>query len=220
MLVSLDDMKEYLGIPLGDTSQDSYLTTELLMFTEAIENYCNRKFEVATYVERIYHRDFYNARDHHLYHFPIVSIASAIEKAKDEDDITLNTLVNKRTGKFNVLDEDEYFTRLFVNTGRNGYMDITYDAGYATVPLEVQESVKMLVQARYNKKNSGVDFNFGSNVQRINVAGVMGIDFDYTLSTNERNNKYGMILGDYQNVFDNYRSERTLIGETEVTYMV
>jgi hypothetical protein len=64
-----------------------------------------------------------------------------------------------------------------------------------------------------------VALNFGSNVQRISVPGVMGIDFDYTLSTNERNNKYGMILGDYLNVFDNYRSERTLVGESEVSFI-
>lgn len=217
MLVSLSDIKDYLGIV--DGSQDSYLTSELLLFTEAIENYCNRKFEVATYVEKIHHRDFYNTRDHYLYHFPVVNVISAIEKAKDEDDITLVTLVNKRTGKLNIVDDNEYLTGLFVNTGRSGYMEITYDAGYSTVPLEIQEAVKMLIQARYNKKNSGVDFNFGSNVQRVSVPGVMGIDFDYTLSTNERTNKYGMILGDYQNIFDNYRSERTLIGDSEITYL-
>jgi hypothetical protein len=218
MLVSLEDMKAYLGIT--DTSEDDYLNAELTMFTEAIENYCNRKFEVTSYIERIYHRDFYNERDHYLYHYPVSAITTATEKAKDEDDSVLATLVNKRTGKLNILDDCEYMTQLFVNTGSNGYMDIVYDAGYATVPLEVQEAVKQLVQARYNKKTSGVDFNFGSNVQRISVPGVIGIDFDYTLSTNERTNKYGMILGDYQNVFDNYRSERTIVGDTDIKYLL
>ena len=220
MLVSLSDMKEYLGIAPGDTTYDDYLNGELSLFSNTVETYCNRKFEIDTYVERIYHRDFYNKKDHLLYHTPIISIASAIEKAKDETDTTVNTLVNKRTGKLNILDDSEYFTAMFNNTGANGYMDITYDAGYSVVPLEVQEAIKSLIQARYNKKLSGVDLNFGANVQRISVPGVMGIDFDYTLSTNERTNKYGMILGDYQNVLDNYRSERTLIGDTEVSYGV
>jgi len=218
MLVSLVDMKDYLGIL--DNSEDTYLTSELTLFTVTVENYCNRSFESATYTERIYHRDFYNVRDYFLYHFPVISITSATEKALDEADVVLNTLVNKRIGKLNMVDDGEYFTKLFNNTGRNGYIEIIYTAGYATVPLDIQESVKQIVQARYNKKNSGVDFNFGSNVQRISVPGVIGIDFDYTLSTNERNNKYGMLLGDYQNVFDNYRSERTIIGDTQVTYMV
>ena len=218
MLVSLVDMKDYLGVT--GTAEDDYLNSELSLFTETVENYCNRKFEVASYTERIYHRDFYNVRDYYLYHFPVVSITSATEKAKDESDVVLGTLVNKRLGKVNVLDDNEYLTKLFNNSGSNGYIEFIYDSGYATVPLEVQEAVKQLVQARYNKRNSGVDFNFGSNVQRISVPGVIGIDFDYTLSTNERSNKYGMILGDYQNVFDNYRSERTIIGETQVTYLV
>ena len=217
MLVSLEDMKEYLGIV--DTSQDAYLTSELILFTETIENYCNRVFEVFTYTEKIFHKDFYNRRAYHLYHFPVVTITSATEKAKDEDDVIVATQLNKRTGKIQMLDDNEYFKALFSNTGSNGYMEIVYDAGYATVPLEVQEAVKQLVQARYNKKESGVDFNFGSNVQRVSIPGVMGIDFDYTLTTNERTNKYGMILGDYQNIFDNYRSERTLIGDSEVSYL-
>ena len=218
MLVSLEDMKDYLGIT--DTSQDAYLTSELTLFSETVENYCNRKFEVATYTEKIFHRDFYNESEYYLYHFPIITLTSATEKAKDEDDVILNPLMNNRTGKMKILDDNEYFTSLFKNTGANGYMEIVYDAGYATVPLEVQEAIKELIQARFNKKESGVDFNFGSNVQRVSIPGVMGIDFDYTLTTNERTNKYGMILGDYQNIFDNYRSERTLVGDTEVSYLV
>lgn len=218
MLVTLDKMKEYLGI--ADASQDTYLTGELELFTETIQNYCNRVFEVTTINERIYHRDFYNVKTHYLYHFPIDSITSATEKAKDEDDTVLVTLVNNKTGKLSILDDSEYFTQLFANTGRNGYMDIVYEAGYRSVPAEIQETVKQLVQARYNKKQSGVDFNFGSNVQRISVPGVIGIDFDYTLSTNDRKSKYGMILGDYLNVLDSYSSERTILGETELSYLV
>lgn len=220
MLVDLDSMKTYLGIPLGDTSQDVYLTGELTLFSNTVENYCNRKFEVATYTEKIFHRDFYNTQFHILYHHPVVTVNTATEKALNETDTVLSTLVNERTGKLNILDDNEYFTQLFNNTGANGYMEINYDAGYATVPLEIQEAIKALIEARYNKKESGVALNFGANVQRVSVPGVIGIDFDYTLSTNERTNKYGMILGDYQNVLDNFRSERTLIGDTEVSYGV
>jgi len=149
-LVSLIDMKAYLGI--ADASEDTYLTSELDMFTETIEHYCNRKFEIASYTERIYHKDFYNTRDHYLYHFPVSSITSATEKALDESDVVLNTLLNKKLGKINILDDGEYFTKLFNNTGSNGYIEFIYEAGYASVPHEIQESVKQLVQARYNKR--------------------------------------------------------------------
>tara|TARA_R110000787_G_scaffold5686_9_gene20559 strand:- start:1357 stop:2016 length:660 start_codon:yes stop_codon:yes gene_type:complete len=219
MLVELDDLKNRLEIPLVDTSQDVYLNGEIALFSESVENYCNRKFEVASYVEKIFHADFYNTMYHYLYHFPISTITTVVEKAKDETDTILDSSVNNRTGKFNVVDDCDFRQKLFNNTGRNGYIEITYDAGYATIPLEIQESVFSLIEARYNKKQSGVALNFGSNVQRISVPGVMGIDFDYTLSTNERNNKYGMILGDYLNVFDNYRSERTLFGDSEVSFI-
>ncbi len=38
MLVSLADMKTYLGI--GDASYDDFLTEQLVLFSSAIEGYC------------------------------------------------------------------------------------------------------------------------------------------------------------------------------------
>lgn len=220
-LVTLDDMKTYLGISLVDTSQDAYLTGELNLFTETVLNYCNRVFEQTTVTETIYFENFSEIRDYYLYHNPVISITSITEKQPNSADVAItNYRINKRLGKLEILDDSFYQKSfLFQNYNIGASLVMVYEAGYATVPLEIQESVKALIQGRYNKKQSGVDLNFGNNVQRISIPGVMGIDFDYTLNSNERKNKYGMLLGDYLNVFDNYRSERTIIGDSSEVYL-
>ncbi len=216
-LVTLADMKDYLGIT--DGSQDTYLTSELALFDSAVQNYCNRIFEQNTYIETIYYDDFSDDFSYLLYHYPAVNVTSVIEKAPNSTDESRSFRVNKKVGELVLTDDSGVRTRLFTNYTVGAYLEITYDAGYATVPLEIQEAIKSLIQARYNKKQSGIDLNFGSNVQRINITGVMGIDFDYTLNNNERSNKYGMLLGDYLNIFDSFRSERVLLGESSKVYI-
>lgn len=214
-LVTLEDVKDRLGIL--DNSEDDYLNGEIALFSESIENYCNRKFNLTTYVETFYRQDFDGEKKYVLYHFPVTSITSAIEKAPDTTDESRTSRVNKRTGILSMT-VDGIVRNLFQNNGRDGYLEVTYEAGYATIPLEIQECVFSLIEGRYNKKQAGVALNFGNNVQRISVPGVMGIDFDYTLSSNDRKTKYGMILGDWQNVLDNYVSERTIVGDSSVKY--
>lgn len=220
-LVTLPDLKEYLGISAGDTSQDDFLNSEIALFDETVLNYCNRVFEQTTVTETIYYEDFKNARQHFLYHSPVISITSVTEKHPDNSDVvTTNYRLNKRVGKIEIIEQDFYQRSwLFQNYNAGASLEIVYEAGYSSVPLEIQESIKALIQARYNKKSSGVDFNFGNNVQRMSIPGVMSIDFDYSLNNNERKNKYGMLLGDYLNVFDVYRSERTIIGERSEVYL-
>jgi len=218
-LVTLDSVKTYLGIDPMDTTQDDFLNSEIALFDETVQNYCNRIFEVNTYTETIYYDDFKDSFEHYLYHHPISTITSVTEKAPNATDEVQEYRINKRTGGLVVVDDYGKKKRLFTNYVIGAYLEIVYDAGYATVPMEIQESIKALIQQRYNRRQSGVDLNFGNNVQRISIPGVMGIDFDYTLNSNERQNKYGMLLGDYLNVFDNYRSERTVIGDLTEVYL-
>jgi hypothetical protein len=71
-----------------------------------------------------------------------------------------------------------------------------------------------LIEERYNKKVAGVALNFGSDVQRLSVPGVMSIDFDYTLQNNERDSKFGMFIKGYANVLDSFRSERSILADS------
>ena len=219
-LVTLNDTKDYLGIALIDATYDVFLQTQIDMLSETILNYCNRVFEQTTVTETIYQDDYPDNIEHYLYYHPVISITSVTEKQPNSVDVVQTSFrINKRTGRLEMQDDCGSKARLFQDYFIGASLEIVYEAGYATVPLEIQEAVFGLIQVRYNRFTSGVPLDFGNNVQRIGIPGVMNLDFDYTLNSNERKNKYGMILQDYLNIFDNYRSERTMVGENSNIYL-
>ena len=82
MLVSLADMKTYLGESTAD--YDTFLTQQISIISEAIEGYCGRKFNEATYVETYYLEDILSdnrdyPRDLPVYHYPINSITDVTD---------------------------------------------------------------------------------------------------------------------------------------------
>lgn len=207
MLVTLADMKTYLNI--SDNSQDTFLTQQLNLFSEAIEGYCNRIFLAADYVQTFYPQDYkwIFQRRLPLYHFPLNTVASI-----DEDGTVLADTeyrLHKPTGFVDGL-EGKYFLGCIKKT------IVTYNAGYiyANLPKPLQNVVYALVQEAYNKKSAGIALNFGTGVQRVSIPGTLSIDFDYTLTQDDRGNAFGILLGSHLNVLDQYRSERTLVSGT------
>lgn len=205
MLVSLADMKAYLGIT--DNSQDAFLTQQLTYISDVIEQYCGRKFLQATYTQTFYFDDFLiYPKELELFMFPLVSVTSVEEDSEPVDEyrsqLSTATLVRPK-GWFQTGEE----------------LIVEYVAGYATTPSPVAQVVYDLVQERYNKQTSGIPLNFGSDVQRVSIPGTISIDFDYTLTSNERVNGFGSVLGKNMNVLDNYRSERAVIGSGRLVYV-
>ena len=227
MLVTLDEMKTYLGIPLGDTTQDDFLNREILNISEAIYNYCGRIFELKNYTQTIYADDFdisFDTKELYMYHYPITTIDSInlITKSSDGSETT-EAITDYRTKK-----DTAMLTRTYGNGGKQNWLyclsgdqrlEFTYNAGYTNIPENLKSVVYSLVGERYNKNQLGVSLDFGSDVQRISIPGVLGIDFDYSLKANERISAFGMIIGDYANVLDFYRSERAVIGEIHINYV-
>lgn len=214
MLVSLADMKAYLGIDSEDTTYDAFLTLQLEIISEAVEGYCARKFEAATWIQKIFKEDSLNKKDIYLYHYPLTTLTSVTKS--DLEEIPLAEVVShlpmamlRRVGVCN------QFTDMFQD---NTWIEVEYEAGYAIIPAPIRKVVYDLVSEAYSKKKVGVDMSFGNDVQRLSIPGVISIDFDYTLQTNERKSRYGMILGNYLNVLDPYRSERSL-GLGSITYV-
>ena len=208
MLITLQECKDFLGI--ADASQDVFLTTQINVISEAIENYTGRKFVEAAYTETYYREDVDKLRNFSsawLYHYPTIAVTSILGDGVDISDNTrvykTRGLIKKSDYSFHHYDEVEFqYTA--------GYPDI--DANTTGVPYTIKDVVFNLVQERYNKSNAGIPLNFGNNVQRMSIPGTISIDFDYTLSTNDRKNSFGMILGDYGNVIDHFRSERSIVG--------
>lgn len=213
---------------VGNATWDSFLIEQINLFSSTVENYCGRKFESNSYVQTFYRSDF----DHQeivtlpMYHFPVISVASVSEITTSQGVTTTTTVLetysyreNNTFGSLRRVDSGVpvYW---FSGLGYDTEIAVEYTAGYATVPLEIQSVVKTLVEERYNKKSSGVDLGFGSDVQSVSIPGTISISYDYSLQGNERKTKFGMLLGNQINVLDFFRSERSLIGQVRDSYVV
>lgn len=230
-LIALADLKTCLGIT--GTDDDAFLTTQINLFSSTIENYCRRKFELATYTQTFYYSDYEQDDDKRklwLFHFPVPTITEIREITTYNGVDTSEVLdassyrLSKKLGRIEKISEgypESWFngSRYFLTCGLNSRIEVDYSAGYTEVPLEIQDVMCSLIGERYNKKKAGIDVNFGNDVQRISIPGTMSIDFDYSLQANERKTRFGMILGNYVNVLDFFRSERSLIGEIKENYV-
>lgn len=216
MIVTVEQMKTYLQIDQSDTSHDVFLLDQISLIQSAMENYCGRKFDEQTYIET-YYRDEVNqdlVPTIFTTHYPIVSIEAVTE---GEDEVVTYRL-NKSRGQITRMNDCFRKETWFQS---EQVLEVSYTAGYTSEnsPRELQQVIYGLVSENYNKRQAGIDINFGSNVQRVSVAGVMSIDFDYTLNSNERKNAFGIILGDWANVLDRFRSEQYITGKIMETYL-
>lgn len=208
MLVTLSEMKSYLGIGEGH-SHDDFLTREITMISDTVELYCRRRFNQRTWEQTFYRRER-SQRDYlELYHFPLVSIVSIVQ---DEVEMDLSELrIHKPT------------SRVFRKSGHGFYINdgtvVTFIAGYENIPTPLKQVVFSLVAERFNKKRAGVALDFGSDIQRISIPGTISIDFDYTLQNNEAGAMFGNILGNQRNNLDYWRSERTLAPDSGIKFI-
>jgi len=218
-LVTLGKVKEYVGETTTDN--DDFINDQIAIISEAVEGYCSRKFEQATYTQTFEAQAYQDVDKYkiHTFHFPVISIASVKEIDGTSEETITTYLLEKDKGLIRRTDDSNYRTQWFGVYGHNSKVEVVYDAGYATVPLIIQDTVCALVAERYNKKIAGVNIDFGANTQRVSIPGVMSIDFDYTLQANERTVRFGMILGNYVNNLDHFRSERVITGEIRENYV-
>lgn len=218
MLISLSDMKSYLGLGAGVTEYDSFLTSQLEIVSEAAEGYCGRKFIQANYKQTFYREEYPNDLDFKellLASYPLVAVTS-VKEYVNEGDLVGRDLTEYRVAK-------ELSILRYIQGGRfflhGDIVEVEYSAGYAETPTLVKSVIYSVVQERYNKKINGIDLNFGSDIQRISIPGTIGIDFDYSLQNNERKSAFGTILGNHVNVLDYFRSERAVVGNVQILYV-
>lgn len=230
MLVTLAEMKAFLGIQPSVLTYDSFLNEQITLISAAIEAYCKRIFSSGSYIQTIYIDDLMalnvnNLSELYLASYPLTSVTYVREFA-DEAAVTDNLYtavtdfrVHNPTGKLT--------KNLGVCWGRGGFfgygniVKVSFSSGFSTVPVIIQSVVKDIVQERYNKKRSGIDLNFGSNVQSINIPGTVTVQYDFSLDANQRKSPFGNILGDNLNLLDYYRSHTAVAGTVErINYVV
>lgn len=206
MLDTLSNVKSRLGITTSD--DDTFLTAQITLISDVIERYCRRKFASASWIQTFYKEDLKNTKEILLYHFPVISVAEVDIDGTSYP--TADLIVHKPTALVRREDKGAIYGEV---------VTVEYTAGYASIPTPILAVLDALVSERYNKKKSGVELNFGSDVQRISIPGAISIDFDYSLANNDRKSSYGTIIGNYANVLDDWRSERAVIGSGTIQYV-
>lgn len=209
MLDTLANVKLRLGITVS--TYDTFLTQQITLISDVIEAYCRRKFITANYRQTFYREDCQAANRFELFQFPVTALTSI-----EEDSVAVDSdlyRIHSPTGIVTGLNCKTFFYNNVLAT------EVLYTAGYATCPTPVLAVLDSIVGERYNKKAAGVDLNFGSDVQRISIPGAISIDFDYSLSNNQRTSAYGTILGNNANILDDWRSERSVIGSGKLEYV-
>lgn len=230
MLVTLDDTKNYLQIPLATLDYDIFLNTQIDFLSKVIEEYCQRKFEQITYTQEFY-IDLFNDNNSRkqlwAFQYPIISVTSVkeITTVNSVDNEVLVAAqeyrIHKDLGKLERFSAFGIRQNWFVDLSNQDFArtQVIYEAGYASIPLTIQNVMFELIAERYNKHKAGIDLNFGNDIQRLSVPGVMSIDFDYTLQNNERKSRLGMFVKGYSNVLDMFRSERAILGSIKDNYV-
>ena len=214
MIASLADVKTYLGI--STSTDDAWLQQQIDLVTNAIEGYCERVFSQGSYVQTFYRDQFdrdATLKEMMLYHYPLIGITSIVEKCNSSDPgiPVIDYRFHLPTAKL---------TKTCGSFFWNGnILEVTFTAGYATIPPVIMGTLCGIVQERYNKKLNGIDVNFGSDVQRISIPGTISIDYDYSLTSNERKTPFGNIVGNYANILDSFRSDRAIVGNVRAEYV-
>lgn len=145
-LCVLQDVKTYLGIT--DTNTDTVLTALISSVSAAIETYCNRTFAQTTYTET---RNGGCGQKLYLANGPVVSVSSvsvngqAVPAAPDAVSYGFvwdATTVYIRPGGGG----PQEFTKGFQN------VTVTYSAGYATTPADVNQACVLWVASLFAKR--------------------------------------------------------------------
>jgi hypothetical protein len=138
--VTLDDLKEHMDIPSGDTTKDDFLTNILNGAYHIAKNYIGHDLIADDYTE--YHDG--DGEDTILLKvYPVNTIASIYDDTSRE------------FGSDSLIDVDDYFfdaqtglVTLFQGSASfkagKGNIKVTYNAGYTTIPYDAQRGLIML----------------------------------------------------------------------------
>jgi len=148
-LCSIDDVRSYLGI--AGAGHDEAIGMLIAAASEAIENYCRRRFAEQDYVE--YHGGGGHQRVV-LRHRPVIAVSGVW------DDLA------REFGEASEIEPDEYVVdaergiiALKVGVFSDGHLNVkvAYSAGYEVVPGDLAQACTMLVAAWFNLGRTGGD---------------------------------------------------------------
>lgn len=146
-LVDLDTVKDELGIT--DTTQDDFLARAISQVSRAMASYCNRVLVKEQVTDTIYSR---LGRDQLvLSRFPVI-------------DVTAATVADGTGGQTTLIEDTDFAVDKergwLIRLGSSGVptswysspTTVTYEAGYETIPDDLQQAATRMVTARFHGK--------------------------------------------------------------------
>lgn len=142
-LINASELKEFLGMEIREVEHDSLLNLLITKFSQVICTYCRQEFVKAEYTETY---DGDGESNLLLDHLPVVSVSSlkidTIVTAADK------YAIRKPEGEIKLID-GSVFTKDFEN------VEITYEAGYASVPEDVKYVCLDMCARKFKMIDSG-----------------------------------------------------------------
>ena len=190
-LFTLAEVKTYLNI--SDTSEDYYLQTLVDMVDAYVKKYTMRNLEETTYTKELYDGPGTNSLV--LRNYPIISVTEVLEMTDEVEVATVSERFNDADDGYFVLNDREgILYRDIPWTRRRGSIEVTYSAGYSTIPDDLKWACFAIVEYLRNIKDKAgiVSESLGS--------------YGYSLATGF--NEYGILTiprGPAKDVLDQYK---------------
>jgi len=152
-LTTYATVKAELG--LTDDTQQTYIERLINVASQKIENYCNRKFNLTTYTLERYTGDDTNKLA--LRNYPVAALTRVI--IDDTEIVTSTLILDAIAGLIDY--KDSLFYSDTLKSGIAEYpelyqknIQVTYTAGFATIPYDLEEVCIKEVVSRYENKGT------------------------------------------------------------------
>jgi hypothetical protein len=156
-LTSVAYVKDFGGIAISN--YDSYLQNRIYAISQAISSYCRRTFTQQTYTEVL---DGPGSTELMLGHSPVQSITSLTTNINSNFPTPIlpaNIIVNPNTG---ILSINPSSTQWQWFNYQPQSIQVVYQAGYVTIPLDIQDICAEAVMLLYYKMTGNQDITLVS----------------------------------------------------------
>lgn len=141
-LTTLANVKQWLGI--ASTNDDALLTRMVTAYSNQVQTWLNRKIASQSYSET---RDGHGGNRLVLADYPVIAVASVAIDGRAIPASSDYVTPGYRFTDQQIILQGYAFTRGYSNVA------LTYTAGYATTPPELEEAVIQIIAQRYKEKD-------------------------------------------------------------------